>query len=368
MPSNEGRTAFVPSGRQALSRRRHFWLGGWAAVVLLAAAVWFGIRWRGEGHFDFRQLLAVWRGADPVWLLAAVAMILLSYYVRALRWRVLIEPLRPEACVWGLFKATAIGYTALVVLGRPGELVRPYLIASREGVPFSSQMAAWLMERICDLLLVLLLFGFALALVTGGPERRTGPVLEWALRAGGGVAASLGLLTLAVLFGLHRWSGDLAGRLRPFLDLLGARARDRANRIVTSLAEGFGSARSGRAIFHLLGWSLVEWGIVTASYITLFLAFQETAGLSLGEVLIFMGFVSFGSVIQIPGVGGGMQVAAAVVLVELFGLGLEAAAGIAVAMWITALVGIVPVGLGFALHDGVNLLRMNRLEEEVVEP
>ncbi|HRJ19353.1 MAG TPA: lysylphosphatidylglycerol synthase transmembrane domain-containing protein [Bryobacteraceae bacterium] len=336
-------------------------------MVLLAAAVWFGIRWRGEGHFDFRQLLAVWRGADPVWLLAAVTIILLSYYGRALRWRVLIEPLRPEASVWSLFKATAIGYTAIVVLGRPGELVRPYLIASRESVPFSSQMAAWLMERICDLLMVLLLFGFALALVTGGPERRTGPVLEWALRAGGGAAAALGLLTLAVLFGLHRWSGDLASRLRPFLDLLGAGAQDRANRIVGSLAEGFGSARSGEAVFRLLGWSVIEWGIVAASYLTLFRAFPETAGLNLGEVLIFMGFVSFGSVIQIPGVGGGMQVAAAVVLVELFGLGLEAAAGIAVAMWITALVGIVPVGLGFALHDGVNLLRMSRLEEEVVE-
>ena len=38
----------------------------------------------------------------------------------------------------------------MVILGRAGELVRPYLISLKEQVPFSSQMAAWLLERILD--------------------------------------------------------------------------------------------------------------------------------------------------------------------------------------------------------------------------
>lgn len=358
----------IPSRRLALSRRRRFWWGGWALVVLLAAAVWFGIRWRGEGGFDFRELLGVWRSANPYWLAASVAIMLVSYYGRALRWAVMIEPLRPRPSLWGLFKATAIGYTAIVLLGRPGELVRPYLIASRENVPFSSQLAAWLMERIYDLLFVLLLFGFALALVTGGPERRTGPLLEWALRAGGWAAGCTGLLCLAVLFGLHRWSHDLSGRLQPVLNLLGERSRERAARLVESLTGGFGAARDTTAIARLMGWSLVEWAIVTAGYVAVFHAFPETAAFRLGEVLIFLGFVAFGSVIQIPGIGGGMQVAATVVLVELFGLRLEEAAGIALAIWMTAFVGVVPFGLLLAFHDGVNFLRMSSLDEEVSGP
>lgn len=291
----------------------------------------------------------------------------LSYAGRAVRWAVLLAPVKPNPSLWGLFKATAIGYTAIILLGRPGELVRPYLIASREGVPFSTQLAAWVMERIYDLLLVLIIFGFALALVSGAPERRTGPVVDWALRAGGWVAGCAGLLCLAVLFGLRRWSGDLEARLRPYLELVGENLRRRILRMTGSLAEGFGSARSGNATLRLLAWSLVEWAIVTAGYVTLFRAFSETAGLSFGEVLVFMGFVAFGSAIQIPGIGGGMQVAAAVVLVELFGLSLEHAAGIALAIWLTAFVGVVPLGLGFALHDGVNFLRMKDLEEEVAE-
>jgi glycosyltransferase 2 family protein len=85
-------------------------------------------------------------------------------------------------------------------------------------------------------------------------------------------------------------------------------------------------------------------------------------------VLIFMGFVAFGSVVQIPAIGGGMQVAATVVLVELFGLRIEEATGIALAIWVTAFVGIVPFGLLLALHDGVNFLRMTSLDEEVTRP
>ncbi|MBE7543769.1 MAG: flippase-like domain-containing protein [Bryobacteraceae bacterium] len=327
--------------------------------------MWLGIRWRGEDGFDVSELLEVWRKADVRWLLASLMIMLGSYYGRALRWAVLLEPLRPRPSLWGLFKATAIGYTAIILLGRPGELVRPYLIASREQVPFSSQMAAWLIERICDLLLVLVLFGLALALVTGGPERRTGPVLEWALRAGGWAAAGLGLVCLAVFAGLSRWSHDLGGRLRPFLDLLSEGPRKRADGMLASLEEGFGSTRSSSAVARLLGWSILEWAIVVSGYFAVFRAFSSTAEMRLGEVLIFIGFVSFGSIIQIPGVGGGMQVAAAVVLVELFGLRIEEAAGIAVAIWVTAFVGIVPAGLLLALQDGVNFMRMRDLDEEV---
>ena len=58
-----------------------------------------------------------------------------------------------------------------------------------------------------------------------------------------------------------------------------------------------------------------------------------------------MGFVSFGSVVQIPGIGGGMQVVAVLVLTELFGVRLELATSFADPDWILTFVAIVPVGL-----------------------
>ena len=62
-----------------------------------------------------------------------------------------MRPFAPHARFLKVLSATVIGFTGIVLLGRPGELIRPYLIAVRERTSFSSQMAIWLLERIWDL-------------------------------------------------------------------------------------------------------------------------------------------------------------------------------------------------------------------------
>ena len=100
------------------------------------------------------------------------------------------DPWRPtlfEAFYFVTYTATTIGFTAIVVLGRPGEIVRPYLISVREKVSFSSQLAAWFLERVFDTLLILSIFGVALVLYTGD-TRHAGAGLTWVLRTGGSIA------------------------------------------------------------------------------------------------------------------------------------------------------------------------------------
>src|SRR6202043_3835066 len=87
------------------------------------------------------------------WLhvLHGVAWIYFGYVLRAIRWKIFLRPVRPKASPWGLISPTIIGFTGLALLGRPGELIRPYLISRRENLPFSSQMGVWAVERIFDL-------------------------------------------------------------------------------------------------------------------------------------------------------------------------------------------------------------------------
>ena len=118
---------------------------------------------------------------DWSWLALAVALVLATYVGRALRWEVMLRPLRKDASLWRIFTATAIGFTAVVLFGRAGEPVRPYLIAKNENVSFSSQIAAWIVERILDLLMVLLIFGIALTQVSSSaiqPGPKTRVILE----------------------------------------------------------------------------------------------------------------------------------------------------------------------------------------------
>jgi hypothetical protein len=86
---------------------------------------------------------------------------------------------------------------------------------------------------------------------------------------------------------------------------------------------------------------------------------------TIAEISIFMGVVAFGSVLQIPGVGGGVQVAAVLALTEIFGLALEPATGMALLIWAVSFLTVVPFGLGLALHEGVNWGKFRHLPEEV---
>ena len=83
-------------------------------------------------------------------------------------------------------------------------------------------------------------------------------------------------------------------------------------------------------------------------------AFAGSINITFVDILILMGFVLFGGVVQIPGIGGGAQVAAALVLTELFGTRLELATPFAAFRLIITFVAVVPAGLGLALKEGLD--------------
>jgi hypothetical protein len=70
--------------------------------------------------------------------------------------------------------------------------------------------------------------------------------------------------------------------------------------------------------------------------------------------------------VQIPGVGGGMQIATVLVLTEFFGVGLAPASGIALILWFISFVMIVPFGLVLAFHEGIQWRNLRHLEPEAV--
>ena len=83
-------------------------------------------------------------------------------------------------------------------------------------------------------------------------------------------------------------------------------------------------------------------------------SFGGTFRFSLIDVLIYMGFVAFGAVVQLPGIGGGMQVVSVLVLHEIFGISVEMATSMTLVLWIITFVILVPVGMPLALHEGLN--------------
>lgn len=128
-----------------MRQRRLLITGG--ILVVLATLVYLQVQhWRS---FDW----AKFRAASHVHLtqiVIAIALIYLTYLLRAWRWSVFLKPI----CLTKtsrMIAPTFIGFAGLALLGRPGELIRPYLIARKERVSVSSQIGVWTVERIFDI-------------------------------------------------------------------------------------------------------------------------------------------------------------------------------------------------------------------------
>jgi len=339
-------------------------LGMLLLVVLTAAACAYLIhQWRELG-FEWGEFAGTFQEMRWGWVSGASALALLTYLGRALRWRVLLFPLRRDSNLWNLISATAIGFTAVVLFGRAGELVRPYLISVKEEVPFSSQIAAWVTERLYDLLMALLLFGIGLSHIqNSGIE--VGPRLQWILRAGGYAAAGIGLASLLILFVFGRYASRMQQRMLDALTFLPEHLFEKAAKAVSEFSRSMEGTGRGPLVSQLVLYSLLEWLLIVACYLCVLRAVPATAGFLLTDVVILVGFTAFGAIIQIPGVGGGAQVVIVIILTEMYHIGLEASSSLAILIWLITFVVIVPVGLLLAFHEGLTWRKLRRIEEEV---
>jgi glycosyltransferase 2 family protein len=334
-------------------------------LILLGLMILLGVlalRARGAA-FDWNLFWGTLQHVTWFWLAAAIVLMLLTYVGRALRWQVMLRPLGSRVSIARLASDTAIGFMAAVLLGRLGEFVRPYLISLSAGVSFSSQLATWFLERLLDLLAVLLLFGFALIRVPshGGV---IGPWLRWTLSAGGYVAAALGL-TCVVLLVLFRNIGPATqDRILAAITFLPTNYYNRSKQLLDAFVRGVESTRDLGLLSLLVAYTGLEWALITGTYFYFFHAFPATRSFRITDVVILVGFISFGSIVQVPGIGGGIQITSIVVLSEMYAVPLEAASGIALFLWALTLVLIVPLGLGCAVHRGMNWNKIRQLAQD----
>ena len=332
-----------------------------AGCAAAAGAVgWFLYGKLAARGFDWGLAGRSFAGLKWGWLVLALAPIGGTYGVRALRWAVFLKPLKARPSLRNLLSATVIGFAAITLFGRPGEFVRPYLIAVKEGVPATSQFAAWLLERLFDLSMALVVFAFALTRVQAAGIL-VGSKLAWVMALGGRIVGVASLVVLALLLSFRHLAEPLQRRLVASLRFLPEARFLQLEKLINSAVQGVESARSDGALLAVFWYSVLEWVLIAVCYWCVARAFSAEFILDLPDVLTFMGFVSFGSAVQIPGIGGGIQVVAVVVLTEIFGVRLETAAAFALMVWIVTFVVIVPIGLGLAVKEGLDWHSLRRI-------
>jgi glycosyltransferase 2 family protein len=143
-------------------------------VGVSALCVWLSMK---DVHVS--EVVAALRSANRLGFVLVMAVTLLGFWVRAVRWRWFIEAGRPLG-VPSLFSATMIGFMANNVLPfRLGEFVRPWALARRERLSKTTLLATIVVERAVDMLTLLAIFGVTMIVHPIAENTDVGRLVQW---------------------------------------------------------------------------------------------------------------------------------------------------------------------------------------------
>lgn len=315
---------------------------------------------------DVRAIWAETRGADPLTLLAALVVTGATYALRALRWQYLLAPLgRTRFAV--AFRATVIGFAATFLLpARAGEVIRPYLLARREGLSATAAFATIILERLLDLVTVLGLFAvFVLTLDPAALTAADPTALTRAKLGGliGAAAAAAGLIVAFAAAGhperLGRWALGIE-RLLP------ARLARTVAGLIETFAEGLAVMRQPRRLFVSLLLSIPLWMSIAAGIWLTSRAFHITFPY-LGSFLVTTILV-VGVAVPTPGAIGGFHAAYQIAVQTFFGAPADRAIGAAIVLHAISFVPVTLLGIIFMAREGLTLAGARRLAERSPGP
>jgi uncharacterized protein (TIRG00374 family) len=123
-------------------------------VLILSIGV--GMLWLAFSGVSLKDTIKHIMNAKMLWLFLSVAASLIAFYSRALRWNLLIEPLGYKPSDSNTFAALMVGYLANLAVPRLGEVSRCGAISKVESVPFNSVLGTVIIERIIDVLCLLI--------------------------------------------------------------------------------------------------------------------------------------------------------------------------------------------------------------------
>lgn len=338
--------------------RRHVRGVAGAAVTLLL--LWWVLR-----DVSVSEVLAELREASPWWLAAAVVLATFSFVLRAIRWRVLLEPGHAGSSFEARFGATCAGFAANNIFpARLGEIVRAYVLARVAAIPLGATIGSLVVERVLDglvlvsfLVVPILLPGFPLGETEAAAYVRRAAVI-------GSVVFALGFVVLwfaarrpASTLRWWRWTG---GRLVP------ERFSDTVTGAVEMFVAGLGALARADVLARAVGWSFIVWLCLGASIWSGMLAFDITAPGFVGALFV-QAVIGFSiAAPSTPGFFGLFEAGARIGLLP-WGVPDAAIVGFATSYHILTFIPVTLIGLWYVRRVGLRWSDVRRRSAEVEE-
>ncbi|MBL7724841.1 MAG: flippase-like domain-containing protein [Chitinophagaceae bacterium] len=269
-------------------------------LIFLGVGVFFA--WLSLKNLDkekTEQIKIAFRNARH-WLIVPVfAILFLSHFVRALRWRLLIEPLGYNPSRTNSFFAVMIGYLVNQGVPRLGEVVKCTVLARYEKIPVDKLVGTIILERIIDAITLLFVFGITLVLQ---PQLYT-QILDAFFNTSPADSQEKGISTLLLTIILL---GAVVLLVGLWMFLKKKTIHDLASlfkRIWKSVIQGVSAIKhlKKRKQFIFLTFSL--WALYLSGGLIGFIAFQETEQYGIKEAFTILSAGSIGMIASPGGIG-----------------------------------------------------------------
>jgi hypothetical protein len=288
-----------------------------------------------------QEILNSMGNANYWWIALAIPLGILSHFLRAIRWQMLIETMGYKPRKSNMFFAVMIGYFANLALPRLGEVSRCSILTKYENVPFQKSFGTVITERALDMMIFLFLFFLNLALQT---ERLSGYIdekiykplqdkLHLSLDLSG--AFAILMISFIVIFGII----FLVFRKQITTNSIYLKIKN----IISGFVEGMKSLIKVRNIWLFGFYTFSIWALYMLMAYIVFFSIPESSRLGLDAGLAVLVFGSIGMMV----VQGGIGIYPAIVAETLVLYGVASAQGYALGwlIWTSQNITIVLVGI-----------------------
>jgi uncharacterized membrane protein YbhN (UPF0104 family) len=338
-------------------------------MVLLAAVVALVISARDRIHFDFGAFRSQLALADWRMIAIAAGCIYLAYIFRSVRWALLMRH-NKKVPAFSLIGTQVMGFTAVALIGRVADPVRPYLVAKKTGQPISSQIAVYIVERLFDAGTMALIFSSAILLTAWFSHAGAMPHEEIVKRSGywGMILTVAGALFLVAV----RLSGGVvAGFLERAFGVFSQKLGQAVGDKIRTFRTGLDTMRSFSEFAAVASLSVAMWVLIAASYLETMRAFVANpvlAQMTPAKCVVLMVGSGVASTFQLPVVGWFTQIGlVAAAISSLYDVAWEPATACAAMLLLVTFLSIVPVGLVWAQIDHISLRNVTNESEHAEE-
>jgi hypothetical protein len=342
------------------------WILGVIVLVALAAVLFWG---RDRIHFDFAVFRAQLAGANWTKIAIGLACIYLGYVFRAVRWALLLRH-NKKVGLFSLLGTQVIGFTAIALIGRVADPVRPYLVSKKTGLTLSTQIAVYIVERLFDLGSMALIFSSVILFTVWFGQPGDLPHIEIVKKAG---YSSMAIALAGAIFLVAvRMAGNMvAGFFESTLGLASKRLGRAAAEKVRSFHAGLDIMRSFSDFAITAGISIAMWLLIALAYLETMQGFtgsKELAAMTLPKSMLMLAFSGVASAFQLPIIGWFTQIGlVAAAIANFYGVGSEASTACAAMLLIVSFLAVIPIGLVWAQVDNISLRQITSESEKAEE-